>query len=144
MLLSGEHLVFADESIFNSRDFQMRAYAALNQNIHIEDRTGKQPCLAVCAAVCKCHGLLAICIEEHSFDRYKFRNFLQEVRAAAGDSKVHMFLDNCRVHHAKELHEDWAKLDIKPIWNLPYSPQYNAAVELYWAQLKAKYRPLLL
>ena len=40
VMLSGGHLVFADESIFNSRDFQMRAYAALGQNIIVEDRTG--------------------------------------------------------------------------------------------------------
>ena len=114
----------------------MRAYAALGKNIVIEDRTGHQPCLAVCAAVCKCHGLLAICIEEKSFDALKFKNFLREVRAAAGEGTVHLFLDNCKVHHAKDVQGDYEELDIKPIWNLPYSPQYNAAVELYWASSK--------
>ena len=41
VMLSGGHLVFADESIFTARDFQMQAYAALGQNIRIEDRTSK-------------------------------------------------------------------------------------------------------
>ena len=141
---SGGHLVFADETIFNSRNFQMSAWAPPGQNIAVEDRTGNQPCLAVCAAVCKCHGLLAFTIEEHSYDGQKFINFLREVRAAAGDGKVHLFLDNCGVHKAWEVKDEYKKLDIHPIWNVPYTPEYNAAIELYWAQLKARYRPLLL
>ena len=36
-------------------------------NVMIEDRTGKQPCQAVCAAVCKCHGLLNIEVTDFSF-----------------------------------------------------------------------------
>ena len=119
---AGEHLVFADESIFTSRDFQMKAWSAPGQNVRVEDRTGLQPALAVCAAVCSCHGLLAIAIEEKSFDHKKFKRFLEEVRSAAGSGTVHLFLDNCRVHHAKDLRETWGQLDIKPIWNVAYSP----------------------
>ena len=58
---------------------------------------------------------------------------MQEVRSAAGDGKVYMFLDNCKVHKARDLKDDWQQLDIQPIWNVPYAPQYNAAIELYWA-----------
>ena len=35
-------------------------------------------------------------------------------------------------------------MDVTPVWNLSYSPRYNAAVENYWAQLKSTFRPLLL
>ena len=144
VLNSGGHLVFADETIFNARDFQMKAWSLPRTNVRVDDRTGNQPCLAVCAAVCKCHGLLAFTIEEQSYDAPKFKNFLQEVRSAAGNDKIYMFLDNCKVHKARELKDEWQQLDIKPIWNVPYAPQYNAAIELYWAQLKVKYKPLLL
>ena len=37
---AGGHLVFADESIFNARSFQMEAWSAPGQNILVEDRTG--------------------------------------------------------------------------------------------------------
>ena len=37
-----------------------------------------------------------------------------------------------------------AKLNITPVWNLPYAPEYNSAIERYWGQLKAYFRPLLL
>ena len=58
IIASGGHLVFADESIFKSRGFQKTAYARPYENVVVEDRTGKQPCQAVCAAVCACHQLL--------------------------------------------------------------------------------------
>ena len=48
----------------------------------VEDRTGKQPCQAVCAAVCKCHKLLTYMIEDYSFDEEKFEVFLRELRAS--------------------------------------------------------------
>ena len=35
-------------------------------------------------------------------------------------------------------------MDIEPVWNVAYSPQYNAAIERYWGMLKATFRPLLL
>ena len=98
----------------------MSAWALPGQNIKVEDRTGNQPCLAVCAAVCKCYGLLAFTIEEHSYDGKKFINFLREVRAAAGEGKVHLFLDNCGVHKSWEVKEEYPKLDIQPVWNVPY------------------------
>jgi hypothetical protein len=103
ILAAGGHLVYLDESTFTSRAFQQRAWARENENILVEDRTGKQPCLAVCAAVCACHGLLTFEVEEDSFDAPKFVRFLEGLRGCAGvgDEKLFLLLDNCRVHHAK-------------------------------------------
>jgi hypothetical protein len=38
----------------------------------------------------------------------------------------------------------WEELNIVPIWNVPYRYQFNEACEKYWAQLKQKFRSLLL
>jgi len=64
------------------------------------------------------------------------------VRGACGDEKIYLFLDNASVH--KSCTRDMKELNIVPVWNVPYSPEYNAAVERYWAQLKSYFRPLLL
>ena len=37
-----------------------------------------------------------------------------------------------------------AELNIVPVWNVAYMPEYNCGVERYWAELKAYFRPLLL
>jgi hypothetical protein len=110
----------------------------------VEERTGNQPCQAMVVAVCSCHGLLTFGQQDYSIDKVAFQDFLRDIRGAVGDEKVYLFIDNCRVHHAKVVTPLWKELNIEPIWNLAYSPQYNAAVERYWAQLKAAFRPLLL
>ena len=64
------------------------------------------------------------------------------MRDACGDETVYLFLDNCSVH--KSSRSKMAKLNIVPVWNVVYKPEYNLAIENYWAQLKAHFRPLLL
>jgi hypothetical protein len=121
----------------------MLAWAGPHNNVQVEDRGGKQVCQAVCAAVCPCHELLTFAIEEFSFDGPKFMSFCKQIRDVCGDEKVYLFMDNSSVHRSvsKQLAEE---LNIVPVWNLPYAPEYNCGIERYWAQLKAYFRPLLL
>jgi len=140
----GGHLVFCDETIFKARGFQTHAWAMGGQNVVVEDRTGSQPCQAVCAAVCSCHNLLAYQIEDYSFDKFRFISFLRELRASTGDETVYLFLDNSSCHQAREVKKEMDELAIVPIWNVPYRFEFNEAIEKYWALLKQKFRPLLL
>lgn len=75
-------------------------------NVVVEDRTGSQPCQAVCAAVCSCHKLLAYQIEDFSFDKFKFMSFLRELRASTGDETIYLFLDNSSCHLAREVKKE--------------------------------------
>ena len=36
------------------------------------------------------------------------------------------------------------KLNIVPVWNVPYRFEFNAACEMYWAQVKQQFRKILL
>ena len=81
-LARGDHLVFIDECVFKARGFKMKAWSGPGDNVLVEDRTGKQPCQAVCAAVCSCHKLLAYMVTDYSFDEPKFMEFLSELRAS--------------------------------------------------------------
>jgi hypothetical protein len=57
----GSHLLWLDEVVFSARSYEhRRAWSNLNENVHVEDRSRYQPCQAVCAAVCACHGIYAI------------------------------------------------------------------------------------
>ena len=67
---------------------------------------------------------------------------MTEIRACCGDDHVWLFMDNSGVHHCCKAY--MAKLNITPVWNIAYTPEYNNAVEKYWAQLKSYFRPLLL
>ena len=122
----------------------MQAWCGPNSNIEVFDRTGNQPCKAMVAAVCECHGLVNYAVEDYSIKANVFANFLRELRQKFLEEPLYLFVDNCSVHHSQEVKPLWEHLNIKPVWNLPYSPQYNAAVERYWSQLKSNFRPILL
>ena len=55
-----------------------------------------------------------------------------------------VFQDNLGAHRSKLAKEAFNELDIKPVWNVPYSPQYNCGIERLWGQIKTKFRPKLL
>ena len=119
IISDGGHLIFADECVFKARGYQKQAWSGPYQNVTVEDRTGKQPAQAVCAAVCKCHGVLTYQIEDFSFDEEKFKSFLREVRASSGnDDKLYLFLDNSGVHRCCT--DEMERLNIEPVWNVPY------------------------
>lgn len=144
ILAKDGHLVFADECIFTARGFQNAAWSNINENVRVADSTGNQPCQALCGAVCSCHGLLAHMITDYSFNQEKFIEFLRRLHDAVNGEKVYLFLDNCRVHHGKDVKPVWAELNITPVWNVPYRYQFNDACEKYWSQIKSTFRPLLL
>ena len=70
--------------------------------------------------MCSCHKLLTYIIEDYSVDKWKFIEFLKELRASTGDESVYLFLDNSSVHHAREVKPVMDDLAIVPIWNVPY------------------------
>jgi transposase len=54
-----------------------------------------------------------------------------------------VFLDNLAVHKTKEVMETYERLNIKPIFNVPYSPQFNG-IESYFSLLKGEYKKRLM
>ena len=69
ILDSGEHFIFLDEAVFSQNSYQtLKAWSAPNTNVIVEDRGKSVPCQAVCAAVCKCHGLFTYEVRDFSFN----------------------------------------------------------------------------
>ena len=140
----GGHLVFTDECVFKARGFSKFAWANPHENVEVEDRTGDQPCQAVAGAVCSCHGLLAYDIVDYSYDRYRWIDFLKQLRASTGEETIYLFLDNARYHCGEEARDAMNDLGIVPVWNVAYHFDFNEGIEKVWALLKQKFRPLLL
>ena len=68
---------------------------------------------------------------------------LKDIRGNVGREKIYLFLDNASFHKVFN-DEEVKKLNIEPIWNVPYHFQFNDAVEKYWSYLKSRYKPILL
>lgn len=54
-----------------------------------------------------------------------------------------LFMDNCRVHHSKKVKKHLSELGVTPIFNVPYSPQFNP-IEKYWAMVKMYFKRMKL
>ena len=52
-------------------------------------------------------------------------------------------MDNLQVHKTKEVIETCRRLKARPIFNVPYSPDFNG-IETYFSLLKGEYKKLLL
>lgn len=52
-------------------------------------------------------------------------------------------MDNLQVHKTAAMMKLYEELDILPIFNVAYSPQFNG-IESYFSLLKGKYKQLLL
>lgn len=122
----------------------MKAWSRPGDNILVEDRTGNQPCQAVCAGVCKCHQLLNYMITDHSMDETKFIEFLQQLRATHPVGKLFIFFDGAGFHKTEAVRDEIEKLNMEYIINVPYCWYYNEAIEKYWALVKQRFRKKLL
>lgn len=52
-------------------------------------------------------------------------------------------MDNLAVHKSTDAKAAYQRLKITPIYNLPYSPQFNG-IESYFSLVKGQYKKLLL
>ena len=52
-------------------------------------------------------------------------------------------MDNLSVHKTRGMMELYKSLSITPIFNIPYSPDFNG-IESYFSLVKASYKKLLL
>jgi transposase len=52
-------------------------------------------------------------------------------------------MDNMRVHHSNVSKEAYKELELTPIFNIAYSPQFNP-IESVFSMIKSNYKKLLL
>jgi transposase len=72
-----------------------------------------------------------------------FVDFLECLSLSQGGRPFAIFMDNMRAHHSKLVKRAYERLNILPIFSLPYSPQFNG-IESVFSMVKATYKRLLL
>ena len=82
-------------------------------------------------------------IVPRSMDTQKFILFLQQLSEKNEDQRLAVFMDNLRVHRSRLALAEYQNLDIRPIFNVPYSPQFNG-IESVFSIVKATYKKQLL
>jgi len=104
---------------------------------------GAQKAVAVVAAVSASLGLIRYERRPSSYNAEAFCGFLRRLSAQMGGRPLAMLLDNCRIHHARAAQAELQRLNISPLWNVPYRADLNG-IEKVWAIAKQHFRKMQL
>ena len=80
-------------------------------------------------------GIGLIKIHEQACTGEDVRDYLIQLRGKAGKRPVSLFMDNLYIHKKPCVKEWWPKLDMEPIWNIGYSPEFNP-IEAVFSKVK--------
>ena len=69
----------------------------------------------------------------------RFKEFLKKLRAKYPFRKMALFMDNLAVHKTKAVAKVMEQLLIKPLFNVPYCPDYNP-IETVFSQVKRDFK----
>ena len=132
----GRRVVFLDEINFTKRSLLLREYSGKNSNLSVDQRevyVGYRSVIATMSGEGGV-GLIQICTE--AIDADSFLRFLKRLRQKYGRQPLALFMDQLQVHRASSLRNWWGWLDIKPVYNVSYSPELNP-IEAVFAKVKA-------
>ena len=91
---------------------------------------------SVIAAMTAEDGMLPATIFMKAVNQEDFTRFLRKLRAKFKQRPLAVFQDNLSVHKAKSVTQEYERLNIRPIFNVGYSPEFNS-VEALFSKIKA-------
>ena len=101
----------------------------------------EEPTLALLCGISKEKGLEHFQVFENSVNVEKFQEYLTQLRAATGQEKVCIFMDNLSAHTSDKAKDSMRQLGFRWAYNVPYSPEYNP-IEFVFSIFKANFRAL--
>ena len=84
-------------------------------------------------------GMDHIMIKDGAFDGASVVTFIRKLRSLYQGIKLAVFLDNLSAHKTNDVMNTFRELDITPIFNATYAPDFNP-IETVFAQVKLQYK----
>jgi hypothetical protein len=140
---SNTQVVYLDETMFSFSTFRSKGWVHNRDRIRINDSSLRVITLAVIEAISKEHGLIDYVVHPKATNSEVFVVFINKIAKKLVGGVFALSLNNLSVHKTKDAKHLFEKLNITEIFNVPYCPQFNI-IEIYFSQLKAKYKKPLL
>lgn len=137
----GVPIVYLDEAMFTFNTIKKRAWYSKLENLKVAQESRQMKPLALVAAIESDKGLVSFAIHEGSINSESFIDFLVQLKEHMSCPEFGLYLDNLSVHKTKAVKEKFAELNIHPIYNIPYSPDFNG-IESYFSIVKGEYKNL--
>jgi len=131
-------LVFADEILFTKRALKLREWSARNSNLTVDQEEVYVGYRAALASMTAEKGFCLATTAENPIKEPEFMAHINRLRARAGRRPIALFMDNLWVHKNAEIRELMARLDIRPIYNVAYSPEFNP-IEAVFSEVKRRF-----
>lgn len=129
--------------MFTRRTIHALAYSPRRENIEVDAAKLDEPTLAMVMAISAETGIEHHDVFPKSVNHERFIVFLERLRSVVGTDEVALFMDNLSVHKKDTVREAMTRLNMRPIYNLPYAPDYNP-IELVFSKLKHGYKTIRL
>ena len=134
-----EKVVYVDEVVFTKATIPTHDYALKYSNQTVDEKDFYSKYIAVIAAIAADTGVETILIFDKAVNKFDFIEFLKHLRGINGNRKLHCFIDNMKAHKGPEVIQEFERLNIIPIWNVPYRYDLQP-IELVFSQVKRIYR----
>ena len=131
----GRLLVYLDEINFTKRSLKLREWSGKNTNLTVDQKEVYIGYRSVIASMTEEKGIGLIMIYDQAITAVEFAYYLKKLRAKSGTQPLALFMDRLAVHKSKDIKDLWAKLNIKPVFNVSYSPEYNP-IEAVFSKVK--------
>jgi transposase len=125
--------------MFTKHTNKDRDWSSKGNNTVISAESAYTDYRAVIASISVEVGVEKLFLQTKGIDITDFKTFLGMLRKKNGKMPLALYLDNLGVHTAGKSREEMERLDIRPIWNPIYSPEYNP-IEMAFAKVKAAFK----
>ena len=131
----GRQLVYLDEINFTKWSLKLREWSAKNSNLTVDQKEVYVGYRSVIASMTDETGIGLVMIYEQAITAVDFSCYLKKLRSKSGTKPLALFMDRLAVHKSKEITPLWTKLNIKPVFNVSYSPEFNG-IEAVFSKVK--------
>ena len=128
-------MIYLDEINFTKRSLKLRDWSAKNSNLAVDQQEVYVGYRSVIASMTEEKGISLIMIYEQAINNSDFCHYLKKLRVRFGKQPIALFMDRLPVHKSKDVKEWWEKLNIKPVFNVSYSPEFNP-IEAVFSKVK--------
>ena len=131
-------VVFADEICFTKRSIKLREWSTKNTNLTVDQEDVYASYRTALASMTEENGILLAHVYDKPVKEPEFCAHLMKIRSKTGQRPVALFMDNLWVHKNAKVRELMAKLDIRPIYNVAYSPEFDP-IEAVFSKVKRQF-----
>ena len=131
----GRVFIYLDEINFAKRAITLREWSANNSNLCVDQEDVYVGFRNVIACMNEEKGIVRVRIQPVTVDSYDFGEFLLQLSRKLREVPIALFMDNASIHKSRGVKPIYEDRDIKPVFNVPYSPDFNP-IEAVFSKVK--------